>query len=109
MVVSKPCKHMVDWKFIRVKELGQFGESFNDIIKRLLVLAADSSDETTTRTRELSADEVIARLKKFNSHNKAISRLVKENVRYSPGCPERESDFYAGRACRQPLLERRGW
>lgn len=101
MVICKPCKHVIDWNFIRVheetydelKRLGQFDESFNDIINRLLTLAADSSDKSRTRTRELSADEVMARLKKFNSHSKAIARLVKENVKYSPSGPERESDF----------------
>lgn len=56
---------------------GQFSESFNDIIKRLTFLAADSSDKT--RTRELSTNEVIAHLKKINNNS-----LSKRNVKYLP-------------------------
>lgn len=90
---------MQDWKFIRVHEdtyddlkvLGQFGDSFNDIIRRLLVDSQNASNRPTDKeVKEVSRDEIKARLKKFDSHSKAITRLVKENVRYSPGGPERE-------------------
>ncbi len=76
------------WKWIRIydntyddlKELGHFGESFNDIIQRLMAKEGRSAEGTRT---VVGPDEMFARLKKFNSHAKAIAKLVKENVSYT--------------------------
>ena len=82
---------MTDWKWIRchediydeLKEIGQFGDSFSDILRKLL-------DSYYTKGRAegptvVGKDEVMARLKKFESHTKAIARLARQNISYSPG------------------------
>jgi hypothetical protein len=75
-----------DWKWIRIhdgyhelKELGQFGDSFNEIISRLLLNQQGWPNGPTV----LDRDQVKARLKKFDRHTKAISRLVRENISYT--------------------------
>ena len=79
----------MEWKWIRVledsydelKDLEKFGESFNDILRHLLNQKCRSGEATTT---VLDHDQVKARLKKYDSHSRAIARLVRENISYSP-------------------------
>lgn len=80
-----------DYKWIRLRsdiyhelrDLGQFGDSFSDILRRLLDSYYVTKSEAPSGPNVLSRDEVKARLKKFDSHTKAIARLVKENISYS--------------------------
>jgi negative regulator of replication initiation len=77
-----------NWKWIRVNEnlyheiasLGEFGDSFNDIIRKCADSYVQGRGEAPTA---MGSHEVKARLKKFDSHTKAIARLVKENISYT--------------------------
>ena len=71
--------------YYELKELGQFGESFNDIIIKLIDSYHSGQGGAVNGPAPLDRDQVKARLKKFDSHTRAISRLVRENISYSVG------------------------
>lgn len=83
-----------DYKWIRLRndiyfelsEIGQFNESFSDILRKLLDRYYVRQQEGSPKHEGPAAvgrDEVKARLKKFDSQTKAISKLVRENISYS--------------------------
>jgi negative regulator of replication initiation len=85
------------WKWIRVHEdvyddisaMGEFKESFNDILRRLVSSYNNTNNDCgpsknrPTGVTTMGRDVIKARLKKFDSHTKAIARLTREHIKYS--------------------------
>jgi hypothetical protein len=81
----------INWKWIRLREdlyheiasFGKFGDSFNDMKHKCVDSYYAHGRPSGSEPTAVGRDEIKVRLKKFDSHTKAIAKIVKENISHT--------------------------